>query len=232
MTSPRTESRPLSRQAPLTQDEINFIVDMRRQRWSIPDIRTAIHRTERTVKKIIVTHMEPQFHPRPPRPQHPPELLEKLKVLWGAGESAASIASIHGMTRNAVLGLLHRAKLGKRPKNCVKAIKQAKKAKAKVQRPQSPPTRRSRVQDMFAANDDAVQMLPDDPPLITSMEALEPYHCRWPIGDPGSPGFGFCGEHKHSSHFPYCARHVVRAYRPEDKKPPQPYPRPVLIAAE
>lgn len=45
-----------------------------------------------------------------------------------------------------------------------------------------------------------------DRPLI-ALRSLESRHCRWPIGDPGTPGFGFCGCDRESVSGPYCAEH-------------------------
>jgi GcrA cell cycle regulator len=43
--------------------------------------------------------------------------------------------------------------------------------------------------------------------------------CRWPIGDPGEPGFHFCDAQAVPGK-PYCAEHYARAYipnRPRDR---------------
>lgn len=45
-----------------------------------------------------------------------------------------------------------------------------------------------------------------DRPLIAQRD-LESHHCRWPIGDPGTPSFGFCGCDRESVSGPYCAEH-------------------------
>lgn len=37
--------------------------------------------------------------------------------------------------------------------------------------------------------------------------------CRWPVGNPGDPGFFFCGAPPKGDH-PYCAAHCVRAFNP------------------
>ena len=47
--------------------------------------------------------------------------------------------------------------------------------------------------------------------------------CRWPIGDPGSPEFFFCGGNTVTK-LPYCAYHSRIAYQPlterrRDKRP-------------
>jgi GcrA cell cycle regulator len=37
--------------------------------------------------------------------------------------------------------------------------------------------------------------------------------CRWPVGDPGSPDFFFCGGNTVNS-LPYCSHHSRVAYQP------------------
>lgn len=40
--------------------------------------------------------------------------------------------------------------------------------------------------------------------------------CLWPQGNPGEPGFGFCGaEPQHGK--PYCPQHCARAYRQSEE---------------
>ena len=55
-------------------------------------------------------------------------------------------------------------------------------------------------------------MLPAVPSLSTAMTiyALGPKSCRWPHGDPGRPGFGFCG--RATVREPYCEHHCTLAY--------------------
>lgn len=43
--------------------------------------------------------------------------------------------------------------------------------------------------------------------------ALEEHHCRWPIGDPASPNFRFCGARKERGS--YCEYHRGIAYQEE-----------------
>jgi Bacterial dnaA protein helix-turn-helix/GcrA cell cycle regulator len=47
-----------------------------------------------------------------------------------------------------------------------------------------------------------------------SLEELDDTTCRFPIGDPGEPGFHFCGEAP-IARYPYCARHTRIAYQPD-----------------
>jgi len=41
--------------------------------------------------------------------------------------------------------------------------------------------------------------------------------CKWPVGDPKSPDFHFCGKHAVSG-LPYCAEHAALAYQPAKKR--------------
>lgn len=54
----------------------------------------------------------------------------------------------------------------------------------------------------------------DVTPLIGSVLGLNEHTCKWPIGDPLLPGFGFCGRHSMDGS-PYCEDHHKRGtYRP------------------
>lgn len=46
---------------------------------------------------------------------------------------------------------------------------------------------------------------------LKTLMRLEPADCRWPIGDPRKPGFGFCGKAKVPGKS-YCQDHYERAY--------------------
>jgi len=46
-----------------------------------------------------------------------------------------------------------------------------------------------------------------------SLIDIDAHQCRWPIGDPGSPEFYFCGGDT-TNELPYCAYHCRVAYQP------------------
>lgn len=54
----------------------------------------------------------------------------------------------------------------------------------------------------------------------TIFELKDDQTCKWPIGDPKQPGFGFCGEHPHDGET-YCATHRATAYEPLAIKRPE-----------
>jgi GcrA cell cycle regulator len=51
---------------------------------------------------------------------------------------------------------------------------------------------------------------------VISILELNERTCRWPIGDPKDPAFGYCGAASHPG-FPYCAGHVAMAFQSSRK---------------
>jgi GcrA cell cycle regulator len=150
------------------------------------------------------------------------ERVELLKKLWAEGLSASQIAArLGGVTRNAVIGKVHRLGLSGR---------------ATSSRSSSPRPRRTHVPRanrgsslMFGTRganalkphyeaepdyspaplEELVIPLNERASIMTLKEAM----CRWPIGDPGEPEFHFCGR-KTCASLPYCEHHARMAYQP------------------
>ena len=53
-------------------------------------------------------------------------------------------------------------------------------------------------------------------PGSATVLTLGAHMCKWPIGDPSSEGFTFCG--RRSSEGPYCVEHARVAYQPQQTK--------------
>jgi GcrA cell cycle regulator len=138
------------------------------------------------------------------------ERVGLLTQLWSEGLSASEIAKrLGGLTRNAVLGKLHRlGRLGGRPKSSPPAKAAPMKRMLRNRRTTAPAQVRSRAPR---------QPEPDWPPMVLAVEQLTPWHCRWPVGDPARPGFGFCG--RAASAGPYCREHQAVAFvRPRERR--------------
>jgi len=48
---------------------------------------------------------------------------------------------------------------------------------------------------------------------VTLMDLREAM-CRWPLGDPSTPDFRFCGVKSRPGSGPYCSHHASIAYQP------------------
>jgi GcrA cell cycle regulator len=150
------------------------------------------------------------------------ERVELLKKLWTDGLSASQIAGeLGGITRNAVIGKVHRLGLSGRAKAPSSASPRPRKPRAAshVFRTARPLIRGNTA---LAANTAASYELEVEPEPIEniipigqrcSILELNEDKCRWPIGDPGQPDFFFCGG-KPVSSLPYCAYHSRIAYQP------------------
>lgn len=148
--------------------------------------------------------------------------VELLSKLWAEGLSASQIAGVlgGGVTRNAVIGKVHRLGLSGRAKAGAPGTQRLAKPRAAV--PSAAPAELARQAPR--ADDPAprpVQPLdqrwssdPEIPEtqLVTILE-LRDSMCKWPIGDPAKPEFGFCGARSVSG-LPYCGHHCRMAYQP------------------
>jgi len=180
------------------------------------------------------------------------ERVETLKKMWGEGQSASQIAKeLGGVTRNAVIGKVHRLGLSNRAggsgsakpaNNAMASPEPAARPKPAVQ-PKSADEPASRT---GAATPSAApaglpirkQIIPAGQPLPPqpsaneiSPEALASVRqvekkakrlglmeltertCKWPIGDPATEEFWFCGLAVKPGK-PYCEAHVSVAFQP------------------
>jgi GcrA cell cycle regulator len=148
------------------------------------------------------------------------ERVELLTKLWADGLSASQIAlRMGGLTRNAVIGKVHRLGLSGR-------ARAARPARPKApRRTESPGGFHLRGNVAFKLQPEAdfePEPEPEPQPLPTLVVAdgdpitimsLSEKTCRWPIGDPTQADFRFCGRLPAPS-MPYCRDHARMAYQP------------------
>ena len=185
--------------------------------------------------------------------------VETLKRMWGEGASASQIAKeLGGVTRNAVIGKVHRLGLSNRNTDEAKPAADAQKATPKASKPEpksepkveaAPPVPAVPEEDddeprTMAAVPQGTNVTPLRKPLMAgqplppqpsaneiSPEALAKVNavektakkislmeltertCKWPIGDPATEKFWFCGLQVQAGK-PYCEAHVSVAFQP------------------
>lgn len=161
------------------------------------------------------------------------ERVEMLKELWTSGLSASQIAhKMGGVTRNAVIGKVHRLGLSGRAKPAQVSTSQVGAAQASEARVASVAgtTRRGGAvaddpryaQAVAGASANVVRQVKSPEPLLTreqraSVLNLNERTCKWPFGDPGAQDFHFCGARVKTGS-PYCEVHVALAYQPLERK--------------
>ncbi len=186
-------------------------------------------------------------------------VLKKLKALVGKGLSTAEIGKRLGISKNAVVGKLHRmgwnATATDAPKETKKVVAKktdsAKKVATKKAAPVksvksvkvSKPTKATKPSKPAARAATKTKAKPVAAPKVAKpkpevkktvgraiagkgtaaihqrmvehaleMANLKPNQCRWPIGDPDSEGFHFCGKTVFVGK-PYCYEHCKQAYQ-------------------
>jgi GcrA cell cycle regulator len=144
------------------------------------------------------------------------ERVELLKKLWADGLSASQIAAeLGGITRNAVIGKVHRLGLSGRAKSPSTSTPRPRKPRASNHMLR---VSRGAIRGNTAlAYDYAVEPEPElmEIPMEQrkTLLQLSEVTCHWPVGDPGSPDFFFCGGDA-SDGSPYCSFHSRVAYQP------------------
>ncbi|HEY3799630.1 MAG TPA: GcrA family cell cycle regulator [Caulobacteraceae bacterium] len=136
--------------------------------------------------------------------------ISTLAKLWREGFSASQVArQLGGVSRSAVIGKVHRLglagrELPSRPAASTRAAARVRASAGGVRRQSAP---RAQRPETPAAPRVAFEVAP-----TATLTSLTESGCRWPIGDPGEAGFGFCGRLRNGAGV-YCAGHAPMATR-------------------
>jgi GcrA cell cycle regulator len=142
---------------------------------------------------------------------------EKIKTcvnLWLEGLSSSLIAARTGISRNAVIGKMHRMGLAKGTPGQARVQVNRSPFQRKPGRPKKP--RYSPITGLATLDYDVPAYVPPPPSADdvarVSFENLEPHHCRF---IPGEVAEGYCGLTTVPGHS-YCATHLQRCYTAAD----------------
>lgn len=146
------------------------------------------------------------------------ERVELLKRLWADGLSASQIAAeLGGVTRNAVIGKVHRLSLSGRAKQSGTPRPHRPRAPRQPRAPRPMTIGNTALKVQRAPAPRRLPVLEDvvvPIPLKKTIVELNEHTCRWPLGDPTEESFSFCG-HEPRENGPYCEYHSRVAYQPQ-----------------
>lgn len=157
------------------------------------------------------------------------EMVDELKNLWQKGMTTSEIAKLLGVSKNSVVGKVHRIGLSSRPspiktksdeteeisapstkKKCKKTV-----SPAEVEAPDEKKDDNSDstvdIKDKHTLSDNCAAKASNSSSSITKLTDLDSHTCRWPIGDPKDENFHFCGN-KVKTGQTYCEEHAAIAY--------------------
>jgi GcrA cell cycle regulator len=164
------------------------------------------------------------------------ERVELLRKLWSDGLSASQIAAqLGGVSRNAVIGKVHRLKLSSRGRATAAPVRQKKTVHAPSAVKQAPRAAAPMRAMPVSIGATALQTQFDVEPAVArhvvravenvvvpisrrlQLIQLSERTCKWPNGDPLTEDFNFCGNEAADSG-PYCAYHSRIAFQPASER--------------
>ena len=138
------------------------------------------------------------------------EKVNKLKELWGKGQTASQIAGIiGGVSRNAVIGKAHRLNLSSKikTKSAVQPIKNYIKNENSNLNFKG---KRAKFKSLLLDKN-------FEPAKNLCLEELTEDTCKYMEGNPNESDSSFCGR-KNVEKFSYCPLHLMVVFQPKGKK--------------
>lgn len=148
------------------------------------------------------------------------EMVTRLRVLWTEGRPTAEIGRAVGISKNAIVGKAHRLGLAPRPSPIRRETARTPDAAAEsqelpeaslvVDRSHEPKPVTDQAREQKTPERRNVRPAPAAR-LVATRGTVRTIACCWPIGEPATPGFRFCGAPALPGK-PYCAEHAALAY--------------------
>ena len=139
------------------------------------------------------------------------EKVNKLKDLWGKGQTASQIAEIiGGVSRNAVIGKAHRLNLSAKIKTRTTISSNNLTASSSTNNVLKKGSRKQKFRSLLLDKN-------FEPARNLQLEELNEQTCKYMEGHPDDSDSSFCGR-KTVEKFSYCPLHLMMVFQPKGKK--------------
>ncbi|MBR5598873.1 MAG: global cell cycle regulator GcrA-like protein [Alphaproteobacteria bacterium] len=156
------------------------------------------------------------------------EAVEELKKMWDKGMTTGQIAKVLNVTKNSIIGKVHRLCLTARPSPIKKSSassqtpktteKKTEVTKEKNKTKETKPKTKTTAKVKLAVTEEVkTQPAPVIEETNIPLVKLDNHTCRWPMGDPKDEDFCFCGKRIKTGQT-YCEEHAQIAYVKPGKK--------------
>lgn len=147
------------------------------------------------------------------------DMIEKLRRMWKQGLTTNEIAKNLGVSKNSIVGKVHRLNLTARPSPIKKKNEQSpEKVVEKISAHDEKSLKNSK--NVKKITIEPVEIKISSAPAVSAnsnkngcvpLTELDNHTCRWPLGDPRDENFCFCGKKVRSGQT-YCEEHAAIAY--------------------
>lgn len=157
------------------------------------------------------------------------EMVEDLRRMWKEGLTTGEIGKRLNVSKNSIVGKVHRLGLSGRPS----PIKKKEDAQTEPKAKETPakqikePAKEAPKPAVKKETEPQVKSPAPAPKAVVeprhkaghniSLTDLDNHTCRWPIGDPKDDNFHFCGKKVRIGQT-YCEEHAAVAYVKPSKK--------------
>lgn len=154
------------------------------------------------------------------------EMIDDLRSMWKQGLTTAEIGKKLGVSKNSIVGKVHRLGLSGRPspikkkedESTTKTVDEKKVLKEKAPQKEKAPepkaeklTTKLKTPEKKETKMDCQKSELEKNQKAVSLMELDNHTCRWPLGDPKDDNFHFCGK-KIRVGQTYCDEHSSIAY--------------------
>ena len=148
------------------------------------------------------------------------EAVEELRKMWDRGMTTGQIAKALNVTKNSIIGKVHRLCLTARPSPIKKTSEKAEKKPAAAPKAPKPAKSVAKAAPEKPVKDCCESAKAPEPAVEETnipLVKLDNHTCRWPLGDPRDDDFCFCGKRVKTGQT-YCEEHASIAYVKAGKK--------------